>query len=179
VLECRRVGLEEKGFEDFPPPWLFHLFPPLWSFVCYCLRVNCEYSVVVSQMEARFANPSSAGGLGSQQARSQASTGPVTNRTSGHESVNTWAFLGTNPKCEPINPPGIGWKRQGNFPDRDFLAARLYFSGLCVQWVISEHGTGYPSTIAELDPAAESLRGLALRTKHHFRYFAYHVSIRF
>ena len=25
---------------------------PLWSFVCYCLRVNCEYSVVVSPMEA-------------------------------------------------------------------------------------------------------------------------------
>jgi len=26
----------------------FHLFPPLWSFACYCLRVSCEYSVASS-----------------------------------------------------------------------------------------------------------------------------------
>jgi hypothetical protein len=35
----------------FSTPPVLPSFPTLSSFVCYCLRVNSEYSAVVSQME--------------------------------------------------------------------------------------------------------------------------------
>ena len=82
---------------------------PATTVLCLLLLVR-ELRVIPSsspKMEAPLASASSAGGLGhTRLAAKRRSTGPVTNRKSRHKSINTSAFVGTDPTKCPQLPSG-------------------------------------------------------------------------
>lgn len=78
------------------PP--FSQSPPLWSFVCYCLRVNLRVFRRRLPNGGTFCKRLVCRGLAhTRLAVRRRSLGPVTIRKSKYKSVNTSAFLVTNP----------------------------------------------------------------------------------